>query len=116
MLTAFHPQTDGQTERLNAVMEQYLRSYINDLQDDWSSWLPLAEFAANNYSSDATQLSPFFALHGYHPRATTNLVPTIDPTPADPDALASATALEEIHHFIRTEINRAQAIQAKEGD
>ena len=64
MSTAFHPQTHGQTERFNTVMEQYLRSYINYLQDDWSLWLPLAEFAANNHSSDATQLSPFFALHG----------------------------------------------------
>ena len=116
MSTAFNPQTDGQTERFNAVMEQYLRSYVNYLQDDCSSWLPLAEFAANNHSSDATQLSPFFALHGYHPRATTNLVPTTEPTPGDPDALASATALEEIHDFIRTEINRAQVIQAEGGD
>ena len=67
MSTAFHPQTDGQTERFNSVMEQYLRSYVNYLQDDWSAWLPLAEFAANNHSSEATNLSPFFALHSYHP-------------------------------------------------
>ena len=62
MSTAFHPQTDGQTERFNAVMEQYLRSYINYLQDDWSSWLPMAEFAANNQTSESTLSSPFFAL------------------------------------------------------
>ena len=85
--TAFHPYTDGQTERFNVVMEQYLRSYVNYLQDDWNSWLPLAEFAANNHLSEATQLSPFFALHGYHPKAMTSLTPTTDPIPGDPDAL-----------------------------
>ena len=62
MSTAFHPQTDGQTERFNSVMKQYLRSYVNYLQDDWSSWLPLAEFTARNHSSKATSLSQFFAL------------------------------------------------------
>jgi hypothetical protein len=116
MSTAFHPETDGQTERFNAVMEQYLRSYVNYLQDDWSAWLPLAEFAANNHSSEATGLSPFFALHGYHPRVTTNLTPTTEPTPGDPDALAAATALQEIHDHLRAEMTRAQAIQTEGGN
>jgi len=66
--TAFHPQTDGQTERLNAVMEQYLRCYVNYLQDDWVKWLPLAEFASNNQASETTGISPFFGLQGRHPR------------------------------------------------
>jgi len=43
--TAFHPQTDGQTERTNAVLEQYLRAYINYQQDDWCAYLPRAELA-----------------------------------------------------------------------
>ena len=96
MSTAFHPQTDGQTERLtsNVVMEQYLRSYVSYLQDVWSTWLPLAEFSANNNKSDATNLSPFFTLHGYHPRATTNLLPITTPIPGDPDALATTTAIQ----------------------
>ena len=98
--TAFHPQTDGQTERFNTVMEQYLRSYVNYLQDDWSSWLPLAEFAANNQASEATGMSPFFASHGYHPRATTDLIPLADPVAGDIDALAAATALQEIHDHL----------------
>jgi len=46
--TAFHPQTDRQTERTNAILEQYLRAYINHQQDDWCGYLPLAEFAYNN--------------------------------------------------------------------
>ena len=66
--TAYHPETDGQTERVNQVLEQYLRFYINYQQDDWVSLLPLAEFAYNNTPHSATQVSPFFANKGYHPK------------------------------------------------
>ena len=62
------------------------------------------------------QLSPFFALHSYHSRATTSLTPTTDPTPGDPDVLSSASALQEIHNYLRTEITHAQAIQAEGGN
>ncbi|KAG6977862.1 Transposon Ty3-I Gag-Pol polyprotein [Fusarium oxysporum f. sp. conglutinans] len=65
--TAYHPETDGQTERLNAVLEQYLRAYVSYLQDDWSRWLPLAEFAANSLKSETTGMSPFFANYGFNP-------------------------------------------------
>ena len=66
--TAYHPKTDGQTERLNAVMEQYLRAHGNYLQDDWAKYLHLAEFAANNQASETTKLSPLFANYGFNPR------------------------------------------------
>lgn len=46
--TAYHPQTDGQTERTNQTLEQYLRMFINYDQDDWVEWLPLSEFVFNN--------------------------------------------------------------------
>ena len=65
--TPFHPETDGQTERFNTVLEQYLCSYINYLQDDWEAWLHWAEFAANNQASETTGMSPFFANHGQDP-------------------------------------------------
>lgn len=66
--TAFHPQTDGKVERLNAVLEDYLRHFVCNKQDDWSRWLPLAEFAKNNSISNSTGFSPFFACTGFHPR------------------------------------------------
>ena len=66
--TAYHPETDGQTERVNQILEQYLRLYINYQQDDWIHLLPLAEFAYNNTPHSATQVSPFFANKGYHPQ------------------------------------------------
>jgi hypothetical protein len=65
--TAYHPQTDGQTERQNAEIEKYLRAWINERQDDWSEWLPMAEFAINNRVASATGVSPFFLNHGRHP-------------------------------------------------
>ena len=46
--TAYHPETDGQTERINQKIEQYLRLFINYHQTDWVNWLPTAEFAYNN--------------------------------------------------------------------
>ena len=66
--TAFHPQSDGQTERLNQTLEQYLRTFINYDQDDWNQLLPLAEYAYNNSVTAPTKMSPFYANYGYHSR------------------------------------------------
>jgi transposase InsO family protein len=65
--TAFHPQTDGQTERQNQTLEQYLRAYVNYQQDDWIRLLPEAEFAYNNSRNATTGMTPFMALMGYNP-------------------------------------------------
>jgi hypothetical protein len=66
--TVFHPQSDGQTERVNQVLEQYLRIFCDYQQDNWHELLPLAEFAYNNAKHASTQVSPFFANYGRHPR------------------------------------------------
>ena len=65
--TAFHPQSDGQTEIVNQFLEQYLRMYVNYQQEDWSCWLPLAEFAYNNSTHSSTKHSPFFTFYGQNP-------------------------------------------------
>ena len=57
--TAYHPETDGQTERVNAWVEQYLCIYINYRQLDWVEWLSITEFAHNQTSSSATIFSLF---------------------------------------------------------
>src|SRR5258707_10523309 len=67
--TAYHPRTDGQSERSNQWLEQYLRSYVNERQDNWAHYLPLAEFTHNNWHSETTRESPFYLLMGYNPRA-----------------------------------------------
>jgi len=55
----FHPQTDGQTERMNQKLEQYLRSFIEYRQKDWPEWMAAAKFAINNKVHTATKVSPF---------------------------------------------------------
>ncbi|OAG36274.1 hypothetical protein AYO21_09516 [Fonsecaea monophora] len=55
-----HPETGGQSESSNQIMEQYMRAYYNYLQNDRVDWLPLAEFAANTHDSGTTKVSPFY--------------------------------------------------------
>ena len=57
--TAYHLQTDSQTERTNQELEQYLRMYVNHRENNWSEWLAMAEFAFNNKVHTATKMSPF---------------------------------------------------------
>jgi hypothetical protein len=64
---AFHPESDGQTERINAILEQYLRAYCNYQQNNWKQLLPMVEFCYNNSHSETTKVSPFFANFGYYP-------------------------------------------------
>lgn len=59
--TAFNPKTDGQTERVNQTIEQYLRHYCSWKQDDWDKLLPMAEFAYNSGKSETTGISLFEA-------------------------------------------------------
>jgi len=66
--TAYHPQTDGQTEIVNQWLEQYIRMYTTFEQDDWSTLLQVAEFCYNSTTHSSTGLSPFMALTGIEPR------------------------------------------------
>ncbi|KAJ1584992.1 hypothetical protein NDA15_001756 [Ustilago hordei] len=65
----YHPQTDGQTERVNQVIEQYLRMYCNYEQDDWANLLDTAAFVYNNTVHNSIGVSPFFACYGWNPKA-----------------------------------------------
>jgi len=66
--TAYHPRMDGQSKHTNQWIEQYLRFWVNEWQDNWHSYLPLAEFMHNNWPSETTGESPFFILYGFNPR------------------------------------------------
>jgi len=68
LLMAFHPQTDGQTERVNQKLEQYLRMFINHRQEQWPEWLGTAKFAYNNKAHLSTQTTPFKANYRQDPR------------------------------------------------
>jgi hypothetical protein len=67
MSTAFHPQTDGQTERVNRTLEEVLRAYVSADQADWDKRLPLAEFAINNSVQASTGTTPFLMDTGQAP-------------------------------------------------
>ena len=70
---AYHPETDGQTERTNQELEQYLRMYVNHRQNNWAEWLATAEFAFNNKVHTATKMSPFQVNYGRKPRMGFNI-------------------------------------------
>src|SRR5713101_7404809 len=67
MSTAYHPQTDEQTEHINQEIEQYLHLYVNHHQSDWANWIPMAEFAYNNRVQSSTKMSPFMLNFGQNP-------------------------------------------------
>ena len=102
--SGYHPEGDGQTERMNQTLEQYLRIYCNYQQDNWSSLLPLAEFAYNNAPNATTGISPFFANKGYHPNITVH--PERDLT--SNRARDFAVDLDQLHQELREHIAAAQ--------
>ena len=71
--TAFHPETDGQTERTNRVLEEALRHFIDGDHRNWEDLLPMAAFAMNNAKSSTTGETPFYLNHGTHPHTPVTL-------------------------------------------
>ncbi|KAF8761511.1 hypothetical protein RHS01_00264 [Rhizoctonia solani] len=74
--SAYHPQSDRQTEHVNPSIEHFLRAYSGVNQKDWTRWLPMAEFAYNNAVHSSTGKTPFKALYGWEPTLTLSNVPT----------------------------------------
>jgi hypothetical protein len=66
---AYHPRTDGQSERSNQWLETAIQFITDQKQKNWAPYLPIAQFAHNNWPSDTTRKSPFFLLMGFNPRA-----------------------------------------------
>lgn len=104
MSTTYHPETDGQTERVNQSLEQYLRLYTNYKQDDWYYMLPVAEFTYNNTPHSATTVSPFFANKGYHPRS--HFTPR-DVDHHSPQAKIQVDGLSDLHNHLREQMQVA---------
>ncbi|QRW27779.1 Retrotransposable element Tf2 protein [Rhizoctonia solani] len=73
--SAYHPESDGQTERVNQFIEFYLRSYVAADHSDWSTWLPLVEYAYNNAKHSATGKTPFELVYGRNPVMNPSNVP-----------------------------------------
>ena len=117
--TAFHPQTDGSTERMNAVVEAYLRAFINWKQDDWAPLCPVAQIAIKGRNAVSTGVSPFFLQHGYD----------VDPIQEDPKWIEKQTVetrsqpaeaakemvlkLKEVFSYVQARMAEAQQDQEK---
>ncbi|KAK4685054.1 putative transposase, partial [Tremellales sp. Uapishka_1] len=108
--TAFHPQSDGQTERVNQVLETYLRTHCDYDQSNWSSLLSLAEFTYNNSVHATTKFSPFEANYGYHPLDPSSLALSNDSVPAVQQHL---DRLHSAHQALIENIKKAQITHAK---
>ncbi|KAJ9520962.1 hypothetical protein QJQ45_014157 [Haematococcus lacustris] len=97
MSSAYHPESDGQTERVNRVIEEMLRHYVNDAHTDWAEHLPWVEFAINNSWHESIRQTPFFLNYGQHP-----LTPaTLDLPRKVPKASAFAENVEKEVHKAR---------------
>ena len=103
MSTAFHPQTDGQTEILNQILENYLRAYTSLEQMNWAKLLRSAEFTYNNSWSSTTKTTPFMALYGYNLELRFDIEDTATKgeTPAAHDRILR---LQELRNRLREEL------------
>ncbi len=102
--SVFHPETDGQTERTNQTLEQYLRYTMNYQQDNWLDLLSQAEFAYNNTTHASTGISPFFANYGFHPRFSLE----IPGDSVNPLAEERATRLGQVQQDLMAEFKLTQ--------
>ena len=106
--TAFHPQSDGQTERVNQSIEAYLRIFVSHKQDDWADHLPLLESAYNNSHHSSIGMTPFFANTGFHPRSTATVHSSNVPA-----AYARVKEIVDIQQTARNAMAQAQASQKR---
>jgi transposase InsO family protein len=110
--TAFHAQTDGQTERMNQVLEQYLRRFIDEEQVLWPKLLATAEYACNNAPNTTTDISPFECLMGYSPDF---YIRSEDESPLEgvPAALNRVKKLQQLREKLAKNWQHAVESQAK---
>jgi hypothetical protein len=101
MSSAYHPQTDGQTERTHRTIEQILRGFVHAQHHDWLHALPLAEFCYNNSVHSATKFSPFEALYGFNPLTPPDLLANSNTT------TNIAQRIRDIHELITEELKNS---------
>jgi hypothetical protein len=121
MSTAFHPQTDGQTENLNRTLEQMLRAFTNRKQDNWCQLLCYAEMSYNNSKQLSTGRSPFYLNYGQDPVLPSTLMSRTDGDIAD--AAGGIAAVESLLIDLRqtlvdveADLRHAQEYQKKYAD
>lgn len=114
MSTAFHPQSDGQTERTNRTLEQMLRAYTDVNQSNWDELLAYAEIAYNNSKNDSTGFSPFYLNHGQDMRLPAGAINSVNtPNAAVGDLLSE---LQSTMVLVQKNLVHAQEVQKKYAD
>ncbi|KAK1693984.1 hypothetical protein QYE76_010681 [Lolium multiflorum] len=111
--TAYHPETDGQTERVNQCLEQYLRCMASQEPKKWGAWLPAAEFWYNSCYHTAIKMSPFEALYEYAPPILTEL-PTL--SELSPEAQDTLREKEKMITVLQQNLAKAQQTMKKCAD
>lgn len=118
--TAYHPETDGQTERANQDVKRGFRTYCNHMQDDWARWLPMVEFSDNNNTSSASSMTPFYLNKGFHPRMS--FAPDTSSYESTRERLQAARAddiakrMEEMLEFGRSRLVESQKTMKDQAD
>jgi hypothetical protein len=116
MSTAYHPQTDGQTERANRTLEEMLRSRVNFQQTDWDEHLSAAELATNNAIHASTGFTPFYLNYGQEVQLPLDQAIAAHRPSNNPEASARIRRLHADLTRARTHIERAQQRQARYSD
>jgi hypothetical protein len=109
--TAYHPRTDGQSERSNQWLEMAIRFITDQKQKNWAPYLPIAQFAHNNWPSDTTRKSPFFLLMGFNPHAD-----WVHATSPIPRVTLRLEQIKEAHVQAREAMIKAQQSWVKHHD
>jgi hypothetical protein len=104
--SAYHPQTDGQIERVNLILDDMLRAYVLNYPDKWDKCLPLAEFSYNNSYQESLRMAPFEAFYDRRCRTPVNWIELGERTVFGPDLVIEA---KEIVHRIQFNLKAAKA-------
>ncbi|CAL9010477.1 unnamed protein product, partial [Prunus brigantina] len=103
--TSFHPQTDGQTERVNALLELYLRHYVSANQRNWAKLMDVAQFSYNLQRSESTGSSPFELATGQQPMTPNTVVSGY--TGSSPAAYRTAKEWQVTNDLARAQLEKA---------
>jgi hypothetical protein len=102
---------------MNIIIKQHRRAFLNYQQDDWTCWLPMAEFVTNNHSSESTRYSPFFVNYGFHPIMSYGQQPVQNVNDIrEVNANTLSETMKKIFEQMKSKMFQAQIIQAEEAD
>ena len=110
LATTAHAQTDGQIERMNRTLKQYLRCYINYPQENWAELLPMAQFAYNSSKQESTNESPFFANYGFELEAYRETIPS---RKLAQSGILKAEQLKELYKAISLDLEYVRIMMSK---